>query len=77
MLDDKASNDLRIWCPDRNTVRVEGTKSGDIITIYSVSGVVTASRIASSSVENIPTPTQGVAIVEVRREGYAIVRKSI
>lgn len=75
MLDDKTSNGLRIWCPDRNTIRVEGTKSGDVITVYSVSGVVTASRIASSSVENISSPIQGVAIVEVRRDSKTIVRK--
>lgn len=75
MVNDKMGNDLRVWCPSRNKVCLQGTESGDVITIYSASGVVIANRIASSSSETISATIQGVAIVEVQRNGQTMVRK--
>lgn len=76
MLDDGKNADIRAWSPSRDRVSVSGVESGDRIAVYSSNGVQAASRVASSSAENIQTSVSGVAVVEITRDGRTIaVRK--
>lgn len=76
MLDDGKNADIRAWSPSRDRVSVSGVESGDRIAVYSSNGVQAASRVASSSVENIQASVSGVAVVEITRDGRTIaVRK--
>ena len=76
MLDDDKNADIRAWSPLRDRVSVSGVEAGDRIVVYSAGGVQAASRVASSSVENIQASVSGVAVVEITRDGRTIaVRK--
>lgn len=76
MLDDGKNADIRAWSPLRDRVSVSGVETGDRIAVYSADGVLAASCVASSSVENIQASVSGVAVVEITRDGRTIaVRK--
>lgn len=76
MLDDDKNADIRAWSPLRDRVSVSGVEAGDRIAVYSADGVLAASCVASSSVENIQASVSGVAVVEITRDGRTIaVRK--
>ena len=75
MADRMDDSTLRIYSPAKHTVRLEGLQPNDAITVYSLSGVALAGRIASSSaIEQFSIPSD-IVIVEVIRNGNSIVRK--
>ena len=67
MADDRMADDIRIWSPATATVAVSGLADGDVVRVFSASGVLAAQGVAAGSTLRLAAPVSGVAVVEVVR----------
>ena len=67
MADDRMADDIRIWSPAAATVAVSGLADGDVVRVFSASGVLAAQGVAAASTLRLAAPVSGVAVVEVVR----------
>ena len=67
MADDRMADDIRIWSPATATVAVSGLADGDVVRVFSASGVLAAQGVAAASTLRLAAPVSGVAVVEVVR----------
>lgn len=69
---DKSTDDIKVWSPAPATVAVSGVADGDLVRVYSASGVLAAQAVASSSTLRLSANVSGVAVVDVVRDGHSI-----
>lgn len=69
---DNSADDIKVWSPAPATVAVSGVADGDLVRVYSASGVLAAQAVASSSTLRLSANVSGVAVVDVVRDGHSI-----
>ena len=67
MADDRMADNIRIWSPATATVAVSGLADGDVVRVFSASGVLAAQGVAAASTLRLAAPVSGVAVVEIVR----------
>ncbi len=67
MADDRMADAIRIWSPAAATVAVTGLAEGDVVRVFSASGVMAAQGVAAGSTLRLAAPVSGVAVVEIVR----------
>ena len=72
MAADRAADDITVRSDAPSTVTVSGLEQGDVVRVYSASGVLAAQTAAASQTERMTVRVQGVALVEVTRGGTAV-----
>lgn len=69
---DNSTDDIKVWSPAPATVAVSGVADGDLVRVYSASGVLVAQAVASSSTLRLSANVSGVAVVDVIRDDHSI-----
>ena len=72
MVADRAADGITVRSDAPSTVTVSGLEQGDVVRVYSASGVLAAQTAAASQTERMTVRVQGVALVEVTRGGTAV-----
>ena len=67
MAADRTADGIRIWSPSPATVAVSGLEAGDVVRVFTASGVLAAQAEAASSSLRLAVGTSGVVVVEVTR----------
>ena len=62
MADDRMADAIRIWSPAAATVAVTGLAEGDVVRVFSASGVMAAQGVAAGSTLRLAAPVSGVAV---------------
>ena len=70
---DKAENyKVYVSC---NNIYVKGTQEGDVVTLYTVNGIMLQQEKAQSNTTELETTQQGIYLVKVENEVFKVVRK--
>lgn len=77
MINDEEGNDIAAWSERPEEVEVKGLESGDVIRLYTVSGMMVQQVVAHSNRETLTGCTAGAAVVEIAREGRKVAVRKI
>lgn len=77
MINDDDGTDIAAWSERPEEIEVKGLESGDVIRLYTVSGMMAQQVVAHSNRETLTGCAAGAAVVEIAREGRKVAVRKI